>query len=54
MALFKRSPKLGTLLLAIWLIAQGVLGLVPIGIPFLGYAMAALAIAAGICILIDR
>jgi hypothetical protein len=54
MALFKRSPKLGPLLMAIWLIAHGVLGLVQIGIPLLPQVMAALAIAAGVFLLIDR
>ena len=54
MSLFKPSRKLGPLLLAVWLIAHGVLTLIPTSIPFLPYAMAALAMAAGIFLLIDR
>jgi hypothetical protein len=52
--LFKRSRRLGPILLGAWLIAHGVLGLVPVPLPLLARAMAALAIAAGIFILIER
>jgi hypothetical protein len=53
-ALFKSNRRLGTTLLAVWLIAQGVLALVPIAIPFIGQILAILAIAAGVLILLER
>jgi len=50
-----KSPKnLGMLLLAIWLIATGVLQLVSISIPGVGIILAVLAIAAGVLILLGR
>jgi hypothetical protein len=52
--LFQRTRRLGPILLGAWLIAQGVLSFVPISIPLLPQAMAALAIAAGVFILIER
>jgi hypothetical protein len=53
-AFFKSNRRLGTTLLAVWLIAQGILTLVPIGIPFIGQILAILAITAGVLILIER
>jgi hypothetical protein len=50
-----KSPKnLGMLLLAIWLIATGILQLVSISIPGIGIILAVLAIAAGVLILLGR
>ena len=54
MALFKSNRRLGTTLLVAWLIAQGILALVPVGIPYIGQILAILAIAAGVLILLDR
>jgi hypothetical protein len=42
------------LLLAIWLIAQGVIALTSLAFSGLGVIMACLAIAAGVCILIGK
>jgi hypothetical protein len=50
----KSNRRLGTVLLAAWLIAQGVLTLVPMSIPYAGQILAILAIAAGVLILLDR
>jgi hypothetical protein len=50
-----RARDLGTLLLAIWLIATGVVAIVPaLNFAGLGTALAIIAIAAGILILIRR
>ncbi len=47
--------KLGTILLAVWLIAAGVLSLIPtLNFSGSGNVLALLAIAAGILILLDR
>ena len=46
------NQNIGMVLLAIWLILTGLLPLLSISIPFGGVIMAALAIAAGILILI--
>lgn len=46
------TKNLGMLLLAIWLILTGLMGLITIAIP--GIVMAILALAAGILILIGR
>lgn len=54
MPLFSRRKPIGTLLLAAWLIAQGVLALVPVRLPYLPQALGILAIAAGVLILLDR
>ena len=54
MSIFKRSRKLGPLLLGIWLIATGLMPLVHLSIPYSGPILALLAIAAGILILLDR
>lgn len=44
----------GMLLLAIWLIVQGVTAFVDIAFPQLGVLLSALAIAAGVLILLGR
>jgi hypothetical protein len=49
---FKRN--LGLTLLGIWLLLSGLLPLLNVTIPLGGTLMAALAIAAGICILAGR
>ncbi len=56
MAWFRRSPTgLGIILLAVWLIATGVLALVPdLNFRGAGVALALLAIAAGVIILWER
>ena len=46
------TRNLGMLLLAIWLILTGIAGLVPLPLP--GVIMAALALIAGVLILIGR
>ena len=48
----KITKNLGFLLLAIWLILMGIMGLTSLAIP--GIIMAILALAAGILILIGR
>jgi hypothetical protein len=48
------TKNLGMLLLAIWLIATGVLGLVQITFPYAGSVLAVLALAAGILLLLGR
>lgn len=52
MSLFKRRKDLGVVLLAVWLIAHGVLSI--ISIPFATPLLGLLAIAAGTLILVDR
>jgi hypothetical protein len=48
-------PKVGTLLLAVWLIGMGLFALVPrLGFNGLPEIWALLAIAAGVLILMDR
>jgi hypothetical protein len=55
MALFSRTYKWGLLLLGIWLIAYGVLALVPaLAFQGSGTVLAILAIAAGALIILDR
>ena len=54
MSIFKRRGNYGKLLLGIWLIASGVVAIVPAPIPFLGLLLSLLAIAAGIFLLLDR
>jgi hypothetical protein len=49
----KLTKNIGMLLLAIWLIAYGLVALVP-ALSGLGLVLAVLAIAAGIFILLDR
>ena len=48
------TNNLGMLLLAIWLIATGVLAFVHINFAHTGLILAALAIAAGVCLLLGR
>jgi hypothetical protein len=50
----KWSGKFGMLLLAIWLILQGLIALLSLSFSGLGLLMAILALVAGILILIDR
>ena len=50
----KITKRIGMLLLGIWLILTGLLGIVSIPVPFLDVIMAVLAIAAGVLILLDR
>jgi hypothetical protein len=50
----KITKNLGMLLLAIWLIVTGLLAFVSINFPYTREILAALAIAAGILILIGR
>ena len=56
MKFFKKSrPNWGTLLLGSWLIATGLLHLVPrLGFSASGELLAGLAIAAGVLLLVDR
>jgi hypothetical protein len=48
------TKNLGMLLLAIWLIATGVLTFVHTGFAQMGLVLAALAIAAGVLLLLGR
>ena len=50
----KLNRNLGMVLLAIWLIATGVLSLTSINVPGVGLIMAVLALAAGVLILLKR
>lgn len=50
----KITKNLGMLLLAIWLIVTGLLAFVSISFPYLREIVAALAIAAGILLLLGR
>ncbi len=52
MSFMSRNKKLGPLLLCVFLIAYGVAAFVPI--PYAGYIVGGLAIAAGVLLLIDR
>jgi hypothetical protein len=53
--LFQRKPRLGVILLGSWLIATGVLHLVPrVSFSGGGEILAGLAIAAGVLLLLDR
>ena len=55
MRLFQRKPRLGVILLGSWLIATGVLHLVPrVSFSGGGEILAGLAIAAGVLLLLDR
>jgi hypothetical protein len=51
---FRLGDNLGFLLLAIWLILTGLIGLFSLSFSGLGIIMALLALAAGILILIGR
>jgi hypothetical protein len=53
--LFQRKPRLGAVLLGAWLIATGILQLVPrVNFSGSGEILAGLAIAAGVMLLLDR
>jgi hypothetical protein len=53
--LFQRKPRLGIVLLGAWLIATGILHLVPrVSFSGSGEILAGLAIAAGVLLLLDR
>ena len=55
MALFSRTYKWGFLLLGVWLIASGLLALIPaVAFQGAGTVLAILAIAAGVLIILDR
>jgi hypothetical protein len=50
-----KSTKWGLRLAAVWLIAMGIMGLIPaLAIPGIGQILAILAVAAGVLILLDR
>jgi hypothetical protein len=54
-SLFRSKPRLGTLLLGSWLIATGILHLVPrISFSGSGEISAELAIAAGVLLVLER
>jgi hypothetical protein len=46
--------KLGSKLLAVWLVLSGLMGLLHIGFPYAGTLLAVLALVAGILLLADR
>jgi hypothetical protein len=48
------TRTLGFQLLGVWLVAQGIIGLVPILLPGLGVVMALLALIAGLLLLLGR
>lgn len=48
------TRSLGLQLLGIWLVAQGIISLVPILLPGLGVVMSLLALAAGLVLLLAR
>ncbi len=50
----KHAGRLGSILLAIWLIATGLIGLTHFSFNGIGIVMAILAIAAGILLLLNR
>ena len=50
----KISRKLGTIVLSIWLIVTGLLQIINLSIPGIGTILAALAIAAGALLFIER
>jgi hypothetical protein len=50
----KLTKNLGTLLLGIWLIVEGLNRFVPLPIPALGLILAILAIAAGVLLVLGR
>ena len=54
MSIFKRSRKVGPLLLGIWLVATGLMPLLKFSLPYSEPILALLAIAAGALILLDR
>jgi hypothetical protein len=50
----KPTRTLGFQLLGVWLVAQGVIGLVPILLPGLGVVMSLLALVSGLLLLMGR
>jgi nitrate reductase gamma subunit len=52
--MFKGRRNLGMLLLAIWLVATGLAELIHLNFMYMGAILGALAIAAGVLLLIDR
>jgi hypothetical protein len=48
------TRSLGFQILGVWLVAQGIMGLVPILLPGLGVVMALLALVSGLLILVAR
>jgi hypothetical protein len=55
MAFWSKRPRLGTILLGAWLVATGVIQLVPaVNFSGSGTILAILAIAAGVLILLER
>ncbi len=54
MSIFKKSRNYGTILLCVWLIAWGLIPLLPASIPHSGLVLNVLAIAVGVLILMDR
>lgn len=55
MRLFQRKPRLGILLLGSWLIATGILHLIPrISFSGSGEILAGFAIVAGVLLVLDR
>ena len=54
MSIFKGRRKFGTLILAIWLVATGLAQLIHLNFVYMDTILAALAIAAGVLILLDR
>ncbi len=48
------SARIGMILLGVWLLAEGLLGVLPISIPNVGLIMSLVAIAAGVLILLKR
>jgi hypothetical protein len=55
MRLFQSKPRLGVILLGSWLIATGILYLIPrVGFSGTGEILAGLAIAAGVLLVLDR
>jgi hypothetical protein len=49
-----RPRSMGMTVLGIWLVAHGVIGLVPMLVPGVGFLMALLALVAGVLILLGR
>jgi hypothetical protein len=54
MSIFKKTPKYGPILLAVWLIASGGISLLGATIPYAGPVLSLLMVTAGVLLLIDR
>ena len=48
------SARIGMILLGVWVVARGLLGVVDVGVQGIGTVMDVLAIAAGVLILVER